>query len=53
MVSKSSGSAENDQAAMQAVRMSAPFRALPPEFTGSSVDIDFTFDYNVLGASYR
>ena len=53
VVSKSSGSAENDQAAMQAVRMSAPFRALPPEFTGSSVDIDFTFDYNVLGASYR
>ena len=52
-VSKSSGSQANDQAAISAVQMSAPFRALPPEFTGSSVEIDFTFDYNVLGASYR
>lgn len=52
-VSKTSGSPENDQAAIRAVKMSAPFRALPPEFTGSSVEIDFTFDYNVLGASYR
>ena len=52
-VSKPSGSSANDQAAMSAVQMSAPFRALPPEFTGSSVEIEFTFDYNVLGASYR
>lgn len=52
-VSKPSGSSANDQAAMSAVQMSAPFKALPPEFTGSSVEIEFTFDYNVLGASYR
>lgn len=52
-VVKPSGSQANDQAATQAVQMSAPFRALPPEFTGSSVEIEFTFDYNVLGASYR
>ena len=52
-VSRPSGSSANDQAAMSAVQMSAPFRALPPEFTGSSVEIEFTFDYNVLGASYR
>lgn len=52
-VSKSSGSQANDQAAISAVQMSAPFRALPPEFTGSSVEIDFTFDYNVLGATHR
>lgn len=52
-VSKPSGSSANDQAAISAVQMSAPFRALPPEFTGSSVEIEFTFDYNVLGASYR
>lgn len=52
-VSRPSGSSANDQAAISAVQMSAPFRALPPEFTGSSVEIEFTFDYNVLGASYR
>lgn len=52
-VLKPSGSQANDQAAVQAVQMSAPFRALPPEFTNPSVEIEFTFDYNVLGASYR
>lgn len=52
-VAKTSGSQSNDQAAISAVQMSAPFRALPPEFTGTSVEIEFTFDYNVLGASYR
>lgn len=54
VVAKSSGSPENDNAAVKAVQMSAPFRALPPEYTKSSVDINFTFDYTVLGAtSYR
>ncbi len=52
-VAKTSNSSANDQAAITAVQMSAPFRALPPEFTGSSVEIEFTFDYNVLGVSYR
>ncbi len=52
-VTKSSGSQANDQAAIRAVQMSAPFRPLPPEHKDSSIDIDFTFDYNVLGASQR
>lgn len=52
-IAKSSGSSENDQAAIKAVQMSAPFRPLPPEYTKSSVEINFTFDYTVLGASYR
>lgn len=48
-VIKSSGSALADQAAKSAVELSAPFRPLPPEYRQSSVDIDFTFDYNVMG----
>lgn len=48
-VSKSSGSEETDNAAIAAVKMSAPFEPLPVEFKGNSVDIDFTFDYKVLG----
>ncbi len=52
-VQKPSGSEANDQAAIRAVQQSAPFRALPPEHQGSSIQIEFTFDYNVLGASYR
>ena len=40
-------------AALNAVKLTAPFRPLPPEFKGNSVDIQFTFDYNVLGASMR
>ena len=52
-VANPSGSTANDQAAISAVQMSAPFRALPPEFAGPSVEIEFTFDYNVLGVSYR
>ncbi len=44
----------SDQAAKSAVELTAPFRPLPPEFRGSSVDIEFTFDYNVLNATgYR
>jgi len=51
---RSSGSPENDRAAKAAVELTAPFKSLPPEFRGNSVDIEFTFDYNVLGArSYR
>ena len=50
---KSSGQPLSDAAAKAAVELTAPFRPLPPEFKGSSIDIEFTFDYNVLGASYR
>lgn len=50
---KSSGQPLSDTAAKTAVELTAPFKPLPPEFKGSSIDIEFTFDYNVLGASYR
>lgn len=52
-VGKSSGSVANDDAAKAAIELTAPFKPLPPEFKGNSIDIEFTFDYNVLGASYR
>lgn len=52
-IGKSSGSIPNDDAAKAAIELTAPFKPLPPEFKGSSIDIEFTFDYNVLGASYR
>ncbi len=43
----SSGFALADQAALQAVQNAAPFRPLPPG-AQDSVDIQFTFDYNVF-----
>lgn len=50
-VSRSSGIEAADRAAISAVELTAPFKPLPPEFKGQSVDIQFTFDYNVFGAS--
>lgn len=50
-VFKSSGLPGADKAAINAVQATAPFRPLPPEFKGQSIDIQFTFDYNVFGAS--
>ena len=52
-VHKSSGLPAADKAAINAVHLTAPFKPLPANFTGSSVDIQFTFDYNVFGGSYR
>ena len=51
-VHRSSGLQAADNAAIEAVKLTAPFRPLPPEFKGQSVDIQFTFDYNVFGISY-
>ena len=51
-VLKSSGLPAADQAALRAVELTAPFRPLPVEFRGQSIDIQFTFDYNVFGARY-
>jgi TonB family protein len=48
-VFKSSGLQNADKAAINAVHLAAPFRPLPPEFKGQSIDIQFTFDYNVFG----
>ncbi len=50
-VHRSSGTPAADNAAIDAVKLTAPFRPLPPEFKGNSVDIQFTFDYNVFGIS--
>lgn len=50
-VFKSSGLQNADKAALNAVHLAAPFRPLPPEYKGSSIDIQFTFDYNVFGAT--
>lgn len=47
-VYKSSGNSETDDAALNAVRISAPFRQLPPEYRENDIDIQFTFDYNVF-----
>ena len=53
-VFKSSGLPNADKAALNAVQLTAPFRPLPADFRGQSIDIQFTFDYNVFGASsYR
>ncbi len=51
-VHKSSGLPSADQAALKAVELTAPFRPLPADFKGQSIDIQFTFDYNVFGAKY-
>ena len=37
--------------ALKAVELTAPFRPLPADFRGQSIDIQFTFDYNVFGGS--
>lgn len=50
-VHRSSGLPAADKAALDAVKLTAPFRPLPPDFRGNSVDIQFTFDYNVFGVS--
>ena len=50
-VFKSSGLQNADSAALNAVKLAAPFRPLPPEYKGQNIDIQFTFDYNVFGAT--
>jgi len=50
-VYKSSGLPSADKAAINAVQASAPFKPLPPECKSASIDIQFTFDYNVFGAA--
>lgn len=50
-VYKSSGLPNADKAALDAVKLTAPFRPLPADYKGQSIDIQFTFDYNVFGAA--
>lgn len=47
-IQQSSGNSEADAAAVEAVKITAPFKPLPKEFKGVSIDIEFTFDYNIL-----
>lgn len=48
-VFKSSGDNEFDSAAILAITKTAPFSPLPQSYSGSSIDIQFTHDYNVSG----
>ena len=43
----SSGDKTMDDAAIEALLKSQPFEPLPDEFSDGSVDVQFTFDYNV------
>lgn len=52
-VFKSSDDPATDKVALEAVQNAAPFRPLPSEYKGKSVDIQFTFDYNVWGRTER
>ena len=52
-VFRSSGLPAADQAALNAVKLTAPFRPLPAEYKGTNIDIQFTFDYNVFGGAVR
>ena len=51
-VLKSSGIKKVDNAALEAVFYASPFRPLPVEFKGESIDVKFVFDYNVFGATF-
>lgn len=46
---KQSGGAVADRAALNAIRASAPFRPLPTGYIGSSIPVDFVFDYHISG----
>ncbi|MCM1264836.1 MAG: TonB family protein [Candidatus Gastranaerophilales bacterium] len=52
-VFKSSGFPAADQAALNAVKLTAPFRPLPADYKGNNIDIQFTFDYRVFGGSAK
>jgi len=47
-VKKSSGDQDADHSAIEAVRVSAPFMAFPPQIKEDLLPVEFTFDYNVL-----
>lgn len=44
---QSSNDKSTDSAAIDALKKSSPFEPLPKNFTGKSINIEFTFDYNV------
>lgn len=46
---KSSGSKKADNAALKALQDAQPFKALPKQCKDKSINVQFTFDYNVWG----
>jgi TonB family protein len=52
-VVRTSGSPEADRAALSAVELSEPFRALPPEYRDNDIDIQFSFEYDVVSGNRR
>ncbi|MBQ9246669.1 TonB family protein [bacterium] len=47
-IKQSSGYSDVDQAAINAVKLTAPFRPLPANYKADHIDIQFNFDYNVF-----
>jgi TonB family protein len=47
-ITKSSEDKEADEAALNAIKLSAPFNPLPAEFNENSVDIEFVFGYSIV-----
>lgn len=47
-VLNSSGDSQMDNAAIEPLLKTAPFEPLPEDYNGKSIDIQFTFDYNVF-----
>jgi len=45
---ESSGDQNYDQSALLAIYKAAPFESLPKDFQGNSIDVQFTFNYNVF-----
>lgn len=41
-----------NKSALMSIRLASPFDPLPKNYTGTSVDIEFTFDYNVFNKKH-
>lgn len=52
VVKESSGDEDMDNAAIEAVENSEPFDNFPSNYRENTVDIEFTFDYNVFNAKH-
>jgi len=52
-VSRTSGNANADQAALDAIQRSQPFAPLPDSYRGNKITITFTFDLDVFNANYQ
>lgn len=52
-VARTSGNANADQAALDAIQRSQPFAPLPDNYRGNKITITFTFDLDVFNANYQ